>query len=170
MSLSRLLAGRKRDSPVWKFFVYDQKTDKSKCLVQDINNEGVCGAFLAGKNSSNLVAHIQRIHKETHKCYTDEKKKRNAEKMFLKRKIDEINSTSSRNSGKTKTQTIRESFEHRITAWPTESSEYQVRQDSVIEMIVNTSYPIVLLDQPSFRKMIKTLDSKFKLPGNNYHN
>ena len=124
-------------------------------------------AFLAGKNSSNLVAHIQRIHKETHKCYTDEKKKRNAEKMYLKRKIDEINSTSSRNSGKTKTQTIRESFEHRITAWPMESSEYQVRQDSVIEMIVNTSYPMVLLDQPSFRKMIKTLDPKFKLPGNN---
>ncbi|XP_065673895.1 uncharacterized protein LOC136090846 [Hydra vulgaris] len=165
MSLLRLLPGRRRDSPVWKFFVYDQKTDKSKCLVQDINNEGVCGAFLAGKNSSNLVAHIQRIHKETHKCYTDEKKKRNAEKMFLKRKIDEINSTSSQNSGKTKTQTIRESFEHRITAWPTESSEYQVRQDSVIEMIVNTSYPMVLLDQPSFRKMIKTFDPKFKLPG-----
>ena len=87
--------------------------------------------------------------------------------MFLKRKIDEINSTSSRNSGKTKTQTIRESFEHRITAWPTESSEYQVRQDSVIEMIVNTSYPMVLLDQPSFRKMIKTLDPEFKLPDNN---
>ncbi|XP_065664432.1 E3 SUMO-protein ligase ZBED1-like [Hydra vulgaris] len=85
--------------------------------------------------------------------------------MFLKRKIDEINSTSSQNSGKTKTETIRESFEHRITAWPTESSEYQVRQDSVIEMIVNTSYPMVLLDQPSFRKMIKTLDPKFKLPG-----
>ncbi|XP_065656620.1 uncharacterized protein LOC136082021 [Hydra vulgaris] len=32
-------------------------------------------------------------------------------------------------------------------------------------MIVNTSYPMVLLDQPSIREMIKTLDPKFKLPG-----
>ena len=128
MSISRLLAGRKRDCSEWKFFIYDEKTDKSTCLVQDKNNKGACGTTLAGKNSSNLVAHIQRIHKGTHKSYTDDKKKHNAEKIFLKSKIDEINCTSSRNSGKTKTQTIRECFERRITAWPAESSEYQVRQ------------------------------------------
>ena len=67
MSLSRLLAGRKRDSSVWKFFIYNEKTDKFTCLVQDKNNEGACGSNLTGKNSSNLVAHIQRMRKHTHK-------------------------------------------------------------------------------------------------------
>ena len=33
LSLSKLLAGRKRDSAVWEFFTYDQTTGKSTCNV-----------------------------------------------------------------------------------------------------------------------------------------
>ena len=69
-SLSRLLAGRKKDSPVWNYFVFSHETDKSKC------NE--CGSLFSGKNSANLVAHLSRMHKdlyEQYKAKLDHKKK-----------------------------------------------------------------------------------------------
>ena len=34
MSLSKLMAGRKRESGVWKWFDYDENRDKSVCLVK----------------------------------------------------------------------------------------------------------------------------------------
>jgi len=34
MSLSRLLAGRKRESEVWQYFKYDDMTNKNSCLVK----------------------------------------------------------------------------------------------------------------------------------------
>jgi len=34
MSLSRLLAGRKRESEVWQYFESNDKTNKSSCLVK----------------------------------------------------------------------------------------------------------------------------------------
>jgi len=40
-SLSRLMAGRTRDSTVWKFFEYDASTGKSACMVQSEGNECV---------------------------------------------------------------------------------------------------------------------------------
>ncbi len=56
MSLSRLLAGRKRESEVWQCFEYNDKTNKSSCLVKvesDGNNKP-CGLQLVGKNPTNL--------------------------------------------------------------------------------------------------------------------
>ena len=56
MSLSRLLAGRKRESEVWEYFKYDDKTNKSACLVKvgsDVNTKP-CGLQLMGKNPTNL--------------------------------------------------------------------------------------------------------------------
>lgn len=53
MSLSRLCAGRKRDSEVWKFFSYNEKTDKTTCLVI-LGNSKPCGTTLSGKNTTNL--------------------------------------------------------------------------------------------------------------------
>ena len=53
MSLSKLFAGRKRNSSVWKWFKYDASSDKSVCLVL-LDGEKVCNTKLCGKNPTNL--------------------------------------------------------------------------------------------------------------------
>ena len=53
MSLSKLCAGRKRESNVWELFVYTESTDKSMCHA--VMSDGkTCGFNLAGKNTTNL--------------------------------------------------------------------------------------------------------------------
>ena len=87
MSLSRLLAGRKRDSPVWDFFNFDEATGKSTCQVglETGRNNGICGTALAGKNTSNMVAHL-RLHKEVHLTYLEKERKMAEVKQGVKRK------------------------------------------------------------------------------------
>ena len=53
MSLPKILAGRKKESDVWKYFEYKGHIDKSVCLVT-MDNENECGFQLAGKNCINL--------------------------------------------------------------------------------------------------------------------
>jgi len=58
MSLSRirLLAGRELESEVWQYFIYDDKTNKSSCLVKvgsDVNTKP-CGLQLVRRNPTNL--------------------------------------------------------------------------------------------------------------------
>jgi hypothetical protein len=57
-SLSKLCAGRKRESGVWKYFTYDAVNNKSVCMVKSTQKEGFvasnCGLRLAGKNPTNL--------------------------------------------------------------------------------------------------------------------
>lgn len=47
-----MFSGRKKESAVWKWFEYNEGTDKSACLVQT-DGKG-CDVKLAGKNSTNL--------------------------------------------------------------------------------------------------------------------
>ena len=60
MSLSKLLAGRKRESGVWKWFIYNEQKDKSVCQAAvDVDGTKKCFAALAGKNPTNLkVGHF----------------------------------------------------------------------------------------------------------------
>jgi len=47
MSLVKLLSGRKRQSVVWEYFVYEEHHDKSRCTV--LNDKGEpCGVRIAG--------------------------------------------------------------------------------------------------------------------------
>jgi len=51
-------SGRKLDSAVWQHFEYEKSTDKSRCLAP------ACGAYLKGKNATNLINHLKSKHKE----------------------------------------------------------------------------------------------------------
>jgi hypothetical protein len=62
MSLAKSLAGRKSDSFVWDYYTFDEATGKSKCQVI-VSDDRTCGNLFTGKNTSNLVAHLQRSHK-----------------------------------------------------------------------------------------------------------
>lgn len=58
VTLSKLCAGRKRESEVWNYFSYDAIKNKSVCLAKLSNaSENIikkCGFHLAGKNPTNL--------------------------------------------------------------------------------------------------------------------
>jgi hypothetical protein len=69
-SLAQLLAGRKRDSPVWEYFVYDVACDKSICKVTE-SDKPSCNITLARKNSSNLVSHLRRVHSDAYNRYCE---------------------------------------------------------------------------------------------------
>jgi hypothetical protein len=69
MNVFKPTSGRKRDSPIWQYFVYDAPTDKSRCSALDSN--GVqCTRTMSGKNPTNLATHLRPAHKELHAEYT----------------------------------------------------------------------------------------------------
>lgn len=151
-----MLAGRKRDSPVWNFFSYDDSTGKSTCLVVEGDGSDACGVKLAGKNSSNLVAHLNRMHKEAFKAFSEKELLAKAAKQPVKRKADDP---------PLHTQTLNACFQRRVVSWASDSSEHKQREDSVVAMIIGSNSPLALVDQPSFRAMVRALDHKFNLPG-----
>jgi hypothetical protein len=63
-SLSRLQAGRKKESRVWDYFSYQPEAGKSKCVVVVPKGDKECGVILAGKNSTHMLAHLSRMHKQ----------------------------------------------------------------------------------------------------------
>ena len=54
------MAGRKRESGAWKLFDYDEKIDKTACLVK-LKTGKLCTMLLSGKNSTNLKVNIPSI-------------------------------------------------------------------------------------------------------------
>lgn len=61
-SLVQLLSGRKRESGIWDYFMYNKDTDKSECKVVLGNKDKICGKPVSGKNATNLKAHVRAAH------------------------------------------------------------------------------------------------------------
>ena len=59
-NLVQLLSGRKHESGIWDYFTYNKDTDKSECKVI-VKNDKVCGKLVAGKNATNLKAHVRAV-------------------------------------------------------------------------------------------------------------
>jgi len=85
-SLAKLLAGRKKDSPVWEFFVYDAIENKSKCKALD-SKKSECGVELSGKNPTNLSSHLKRFHKLEFLELEHVEKERSEMKSSVKRQV-----------------------------------------------------------------------------------
>ena len=154
-SLAKLLAGRKKDSPVWQFFVYDEVADKSKCMAIDPIQKKVCGVELSKKNPTNMAGHLKRFHaSEFAELQLLEKEK--AELKNLKRKAEDSSS---------KTLTIGECFQRNTGGWSRESLDHKLMVESVVDMIIDSCNPVTLVDRLSFRSMMKRAEPKFNLPG-----
>jgi hypothetical protein len=48
-----MFSGRKKESSVWRYFSYDDASDRSSCQVK-MKDDKECGVKLAGKNPTNL--------------------------------------------------------------------------------------------------------------------
>ena len=161
MSLSKLLAGRKRESCVWEYFEYIDKEDKSKCLVVGKTNNK-CEATLSGRNPRNFVSHQARLHKDTHAEFEIKEKNRESVKQSLKWKMpaDFVEP-----SPLLKDQSLEQCLHRQVVSWSADSNEHKQRVQGVFDMIVCSGYPVTLVDQPAFREIIRTLDNKFSPPG-----
>jgi hypothetical protein len=64
----KMFSGRKRDSDVWKYFEYKADVDKSACQVVqgDEIRKVKCRKEVAGKNTTNLKAHLRVYHAEVY--------------------------------------------------------------------------------------------------------
>ena len=154
-SLSRILAGRKKETLVWDYFTYYMEQEgKAKCKVVIVKTNSECGALLSGKNSTNMLSHLRRLHKQEYEQYVKATEARSLKKKPKKTTVC-----------KNATQTLADYVQLKIVSWSTESQEYQQRLSSVMDMLIDTCYPVTVVDKPSFRHMIKTLDPKFLLPG-----
>lgn len=160
MSLDKMFAGRRRESSVWKYFEYNEQTRKSKCCVTDAKIGKECGALLAGKNCSNLISHLARIHKDVHTEFEETEKARNEDKRGTKRHAPDIAPGPS-----SKVQSLEQCIQRKPVMWPKDSAEYKRRSAAVMDMLITTGYPVTLVDKPSFRYMLTTMDPKFAPPG-----
>lgn len=156
-----------KDSPVWDFFIYCKETDKSLHNILDPKTEKSCGTALLGKISSNLISHLQQIHKVAYSEYQEKHSEKDKAKTGLKRKFHAAVSDSAAISTE-KTQTLQACLSKRHVTWPTNSMEHQQREWSVVNMLVDSGYPVTMVDHLSFRVMMQ--DPKFKLPGKYVHN
>ena len=69
-SLIKTFSGRKRGSHVWTYFKYDEKQDKSRCIVVS-SNGSTCDVLVATKNPTNLKNHLRKHHKDIYKELDD---------------------------------------------------------------------------------------------------
>ena len=84
-SLVKQFSGRKRGSGVWQHFHFDEKVNKSRCLVT-LPKGKECGVLVATKNPTNLKNHLLKHHKELYKelmeAEDNEKKQQSSDKII----------------------------------------------------------------------------------------
>jgi len=63
----KMFSGRKRESPVFKYFENLADSNKSKCPVVNEKTQKQCGNLTTGKNPTNLKSHLSTCYPEVAK-------------------------------------------------------------------------------------------------------
>jgi len=156
MSLAKSFSGRKRNSSAWNYFEYSASNSSTTCNVADPKTGSTCGSKLAGKNPSNLKKHLQACHP----IAFQEMQQKDMDKTAEKVKCMPLPASSSSGS-----QTITECITRRPVSCEASSNEHQRRESSLISFVVDTGYPVTVVDNVKFREFCSSMDSKFKIPG-----
>lgn len=104
--------------------------------------------------------HMSRVHKEAYSELQQVENERKQAKEGLKRKCSDYSA-----DPPAKVQSLEQCVHRRATAWHSDSNEYKKRVSSLLNMLISTGYPLALVDQPSFRDLMHTMDPKFVMPG-----
>lgn len=161
-NLQRILAGRKKESSVWKYFETvhnaNSKEARSRCTV--IVGEKQCGSLIAGTNATNLKKHLDSHHPkaalDVDKCNAVRKTGKSQAKSDGYSPSDGM-----------KIQSISACLSKRNNQWPKESNEYKTGMNALTDVFVSTGYPLTIINNHAFRTLLTTLDSKFTVPGIN---
>jgi hypothetical protein len=154
--------GRKKQSGVWQFFVYDVKINKSQCSLK--NKEKECKVLLVGKNASNLKAHLLSYHPdEYNQVLTQDADERKYKTLRLE--LENKSNSKVMHSTAATQQTIEKCFASKIHSYSTSSLEYEAKTEALINMIVDECYPTSITSQSSFQEFCRKMDPKYNIPG-----
>ncbi len=156
--------GRKKQSGVWQFFIYDTNLNKSRCTCTLKANtaDKECKALLTGKNASNLKAHLFSFHPDEHKqVLMQDEDELNNKKQRLE-KESQVCMTKNNTAGQ---QTIEKCLANKVHSYAISSPEYEARTEALINMIIDGCHPITMSSQTAFRDFCQKMDPKYKIPG-----
>lgn len=160
MCYMRINSGRKKESSVWRYFTYDDVTDKSKCKVESVKSGKQCTVQLSGKNATNLKTHLMRFHKEEFKTVETQDAEREASS-------NDSSCKRARLETQPKQTTLASCFSRTEMkrVYAENSAEYSRCMEALLTMIIDTGCPLNFVDQPPFKQFCKCLDEKFSIPG-----
>ena len=147
------LAGRPKTSGVWDYFKYHLETRCSECIV--VGTTAVCGKRIAGRNPTNLKAHLQAFHKET---YNELRQKEDA-LLFSRKPLPTLQGS----SGSSGSGSIR-AFLSQPKVYPSQSDQHKARVRALAIIIAETSIPTTFSATDAFRSFCKVMDPKFAVP------
>ena len=152
------LAGRKQESAIWDFFEHDSKTNKSRCIAEVKGK--VCGKELSGKNCTNLKTHLSSFHNALFKeCEQKDISKRQSATGTGRPDNEGHRDTT------TKQQTLMQCTQKNRVTYPLTSPEHRLREEALLNFIVDAGIPISNVKQDSFKQFCKSMDAKFRVPG-----
>lgn len=67
-------------------------------------------------------------------------------------------------NGSGETQTLQSCIDRRILKWPAESVQHEQRITALEDLVIESAYPVTMVDQPAFITLVSKLDPKFKMP------
>ena len=143
---------------MWTYFEYIGSNHQSKCLVQDSKGKE-CGCIMSGKNPSNLKKHIQSNHPETYK----EVQSSDSARVDRKRKASTDDDRSVVKASQSEFQTLSACLSRKVVYWELTSSENVRRQDALVDVFVDTGYPVAMVNNEKFRAFCSVMDNKYQV-------
>jgi len=142
-------SGRKRESDIWKYFLYDGMSNKSECST--------CSLKVSGKNSTNLKRHLQFRHADLFALVSLANTTTKAKKVA-------VASTSNGNGSGNVTNTTMHAFVG-ASPYAEDSNKYKRRCDLLAKYLVSASIPVRTMENMEFREFSQDADPRFEVPG-----
>ncbi|MBN3293074.1 ZBED1 protein, partial [Polypterus senegalus] len=154
----KLVAHPRAKSKVWKYFGFD--TDAEGCILQWKKIYcRICMAQIAySGNTSNLSYHLEKNHPDEF-C------------EFVKSNTEQMREAFATAFSKLKPETSQHYVQDTIIMKPSYVYENRKHQDltsAVIGFICEGMYPVSVVDEPTFRALLKTADPRYELPSRSY--
>jgi hypothetical protein len=132
------MCGRKRECGVWAYFDFVANKNVSQCKVRDLKTGAECKQVFKGKNPTNLKKHLQAVHKGTF----DEMTSSEAVRIASKKSFTSVGYLP---GATTSTQTLSQCLNRQAFHWGSTSLEHKRRQNALIDVFVDTAYPVTSL-------------------------
>ena len=144
-------------SLIWTYFGLEADEDGKPVSTETVRCQ-TCYAPVPGKggNTSNSFSHLKNHHPKKYKEVMDAVAAANAAKQ------------SSSSSSKSSAQATQPTLENLIEKSKQYGKKWQALTDSVTKCITMDMMPIYTVEKEGFRRMLKTFDPRYELPGRKY--
>ncbi|MGH0144111.1 UNVERIFIED_CONTAM: hypothetical protein FKN15_063018 [Acipenser sinensis] len=154
----KLVAHPRAKSKVWRYFGFD--TDAEGCILQWKKIYcRICMAQIAySGNTSNLSYHLEKNHPDEF-C------------EFVKSNTEQMREAFATAFSKLKPEASQHFVQDTLNMKPNYAYENRKHQDltaAVVSFICEGMYPASVVDEPTFRALLKTADPRYELPSRNY--